>query len=64
MKEEMFWLFGLPIFIVCYGALIGGFLCFLKAHFRSTKIKRGFFAFFLLTSTLNPVLFLLTPPLG
>lgn len=47
MKEEMFWLFGLPVFIVCYGALTGGFLCFLKAHFRSTKIKRGFFAFFL-----------------
>lgn len=52
MNEGMFWLFELSIFIVCYGAIAGGFLCFLKAHFRSTKIKRGLFVFFLFTGSI------------
>lgn len=46
MNQEMFWLYELPVFIVCYGMLTGGFFCFLKANFKSTKVNQGLFIFF------------------
>lgn len=47
MNQGIFWLYNLSVPIVCYGALTGGFLCFLKTHFKSTKMNRGLFGFFL-----------------
>lgn len=45
MNQEMFWLFKLSVSIVCYGMLAGGFFCFLKANFKSTKVNQGLFIF-------------------
>ncbi len=49
MNQEIFRLFGLSVSIVCYGLLTVGFLCFLKAHFKITKINQGLFALLLFT---------------
>lgn len=46
MNQEIFWLYELSVSIVCYGMLTGGFFCFLKANFKSSKVNQGLFIFF------------------
>lgn len=43
MNQGMLWLYELLVPVICYGALTGSFLWFLKAHFKSTKVNRGIF---------------------
>lgn len=52
MNQEMFWLYELSLSIVCYGMLMGGFFCFLKANFKSTKVNQGLFILFVFSGFL------------
>lgn len=49
MNHEVVELYDLFIPVVCYGMLTGGFLRFLKAHFKAAKINQGLFIIFLFT---------------